>query len=42
VSKHQKPYSLSPDKREMLRTQLDELLLQGIITTVDESRVQSF
>ncbi|XP_062587193.1 uncharacterized protein LOC134248836 [Saccostrea cucullata] len=36
VSKHHKPYRLSPDKREVLRTQLTELLNQGIITPVNE------
>ena len=35
-SKHQRPYRLSPDKREVLRHQLDELLQQGIITPVSE------
>lgn len=35
-SKHQRPYKLSPDKREVLRHQLDELLSQGIITPVTE------
>ncbi|XP_033746970.1 GPN-loop GTPase 1-like [Pecten maximus] len=34
--KVQKPYRLSPDKREALRHQLDELLSQGIITPVSE------
>ena len=36
TSKHQRPYRLSPDKREVLRHQLDELLQQGIITPVSE------
>lgn len=36
VSKHHKPYRLSPDKREVLGTQLTELLNQGIITPVNE------
>lgn len=36
VSKHHKPYRLSPEKREVLRTQLTELLNQGIITPVNE------
>lgn len=35
-SKHQRPYRLSPDKKEVLRHQLDELLQQGIITPVSE------
>lgn len=35
--KHQRPYRLPPDKREVLRHQLDELLRQGIISQVDES-----
>lgn len=34
VSKHQRPYRLSPDKKEVLRHQLDELLKQGIIAPV--------
>ena len=37
ISKHQRPYKLAPDKREVLRHHLDELLLQGIISTVSES-----
>lgn len=37
VSKHHKPYRLSPDKREVLRTQLTELLNQGIIAPVSET-----
>ncbi|MES9971178.1 MAG: reverse transcriptase family protein [Candidatus Thiodiazotropha sp.] len=36
ASKHQRPYRLSPEKREVLRHQLDELLSQGIITPVSE------
>jgi hypothetical protein len=36
VSKNQRPYRLSPDKREILRHQLDDLLRQGIISPVDE------
>ncbi|XP_060078765.1 uncharacterized protein LOC132558240 [Ylistrum balloti] len=36
VSKHHKPYRLSPDKREVLRTQLTNLMNQGIIAPVDE------
>jgi hypothetical protein len=36
VSKHHKPYRLPPEKREVLRHQLDELLRQGIIVPVDE------
>lgn len=36
VSKHQRPYRLPPDKREVLRHQLNELLRQGIIASVDE------
>ena len=35
-TKHQRPYRLPPDKREVLRHQLDELLNQGIIAPVDE------
>ena len=37
VFKHQRSYRLSPDKREVLRHQLDELLQQGIITPVSEN-----
>ncbi|KAL5017800.1 hypothetical protein ScPMuIL_003522 [Solemya velum] len=37
VSKHQKPYRLCPEKREVLRHQLDELLSQGVIAPVSES-----
>ena len=37
VHKHQRPYRLSPDKKEVLRHQLNELVSQGIITPVDES-----
>ena len=37
VSKHHRPYRLPPDKREVLRHQLNELLRQGIITQVDEN-----
>lgn len=37
VPKHHQPYRLSPDKKEVLRTQLDELLKQGIIEPVSES-----
>lgn len=36
VSKHQRPYRLPPDKREVLHHQLDELLEQSIIAPVDE------
>ena len=36
ISKHQRPYKLAPDKREVLRHHLDELLRQGIISTVSE------
>lgn len=36
VSKHQCPYRLPPDKQEVLRHQLDELLKQGIIAVLDE------
>ena len=36
-SKHQRPYRLPPDKKEVLRHQLDELLAQGIIAPVSES-----
>ena len=35
-SKHQRPYKLPPDKREVLRHQLNELLKQGILTPVSE------
>ena len=37
IPKHQRPYKLSPDKREVLRHHLDELLRQGIISTVNEN-----
>ena len=37
VSKHHKPYRLPPNKKEALRYQLEELIRQGIITTVHES-----
>ena len=37
VSNHQRPYRLPPDKREVLRHQLDELLKQGIISPVEEN-----
>lgn len=36
VCKHQRPYKLPPDKKEVLRHQLDELLAQGIIAPVTE------
>lgn len=36
IPKHQRPYKLTPDKREVLRHQLDELLRQGIITPISE------
>ena len=36
ILKHQRPYKLTPDKREVLRHLLDELLRQGIISTVSE------
>lgn len=32
---HQAPYRLPPDKREILRYNLDELLEQGVICEVD-------
>jgi hypothetical protein len=35
-SKHQRPYKLSPHKRDVLHHQLDELLSQGIIAPVNE------
>lgn len=35
--KHQRPYRLPPDKKEVLRHQLDELLQQNIIALVGES-----
>ena len=34
ISKHQRPHRLSPDKKEILRHHLQELLDQGIITPV--------
>lgn len=37
ISKHHKPYRLPPEKREVLRHQLDELLRQGIIVPVNEN-----
>ena len=36
VLKHQRPYRLTSEKREVLRHQLDELLHQGIISPVNE------
>ena len=36
-SKHQRPYRLPPDKKEVLRHQLDDLLAQGIIAPVSET-----
>ena len=38
VLKHQRPYRLTPDKREILRHHLDELLNQGIISPVNEKK----
>ena len=35
--KHQRPYRLAPDKREVLRQHLDDLLKQGIIAPASES-----
>lgn len=35
--KHQRPYRLSPDKKQVLKHQLDELLSQGIIAPVSET-----
>ena len=35
-SRHQRPYRLPPDKKKVLRHQLDELLSQGIIAPVSE------
>ena len=35
--KNQRSYRLTPEKKEVLRHQLDELLRQGVISTVDES-----
>lgn len=32
VLEYQRPYRLPPDKREVLRTQLDELLSQGVFS----------
>jgi hypothetical protein len=37
VGKQQKPYRLSPQKREILRYHLDSLLVQGIISPVKET-----
>lgn len=37
VGKHQKPYRLPPQKREVLRHHLDNLLQQGIISPVQET-----
>ena len=37
IPKPQRPYKLTPDKREVLRHHLDELLRQGIISTVSET-----
>ena len=34
--KHQRPYRLPPDKRMVLKHQLDELLRQGVIAPVKE------
>ncbi|KAK3093847.1 hypothetical protein FSP39_020940 [Pinctada imbricata] len=34
ISKHQRPHRISPDKREILRHHLEELLKQGIIAPV--------
>ena len=34
--KHQRPYRLPPDKREVLRHHIDELLAQGIISPISE------
>lgn len=34
VSRHQRPYHLSPDKLKVLRHQLDELLHQGVIALI--------
>ena len=35
--KHQRPYRLPPDKKQVLKHQLDELLSQGIIAPVSET-----
>ena len=35
--KHQRPYRLPPEKKEVLRHHLDELLAQGIIAPVSEN-----
>ena len=35
--KHQRPYRLPPDKKQVLKHQLDELLAQGIIAPVSET-----
>ena len=37
IPKHQRPYKLTPDKRHVLRHHLDELLRQGITSTVNEN-----
>ena len=37
IPKHQRPYKLTPDKREVLRHHMDELLGQGIISTVTDT-----
>ncbi len=37
IPKHQRPYRLPPNKREVLRHQLNELLAQGVISSVDSS-----
>ncbi|VDH99270.1 Hypothetical predicted protein [Mytilus galloprovincialis] len=37
--KHQQPYRLSPDKKNVLRDHLDELLKQGIISPVQEPKI---
>ena len=37
IPKHQRPYKLTPDKREVLRHHFDELLQQGIMSTVSEN-----
>lgn len=36
VPKLQRPFRLAPDKKQILRHQLDELLKQGIISPVSE------
>ena len=39
--KHQRPYRLPPDKKQVLKHQLDELLAQGIIAETEELPITS-